>query len=75
MVNVIADNRKLRQRAEGIVQNITGASDRAASEALDQASGNLKQAVLLAAGATDLTQAKQLLDSAGGHLRLALAQI
>ena len=75
MVNVIADNRKLRQRAEGIVQNITGASDRAASEALDQASGNLKQAVLLAAGATDLTQAKRLLDSAGGHLRPALAQI
>lgn len=75
MVNVVADNSKLRQRAEGIICNITGASSEQASGALKRASGNLKLAVLLAAGASTPTQAEQLLTRTGGHLRPALDQI
>lgn len=75
MVNVIADNRKLRHRAETIVQKITGVSDVNASAALDRASGNLKQAVLLAAGAASVAQAEQLLAQSDGHLRPALQNL
>lgn len=75
MVNVIADNRKLRQRAEGIVQKITGVSEAEASSALDRTAGNLKQAVLLAAGAATQAQAEHLLAGSGGHLRPALQHL
>ncbi|WP_120631637.1 N-acetylmuramic acid 6-phosphate etherase [Ruegeria sp. EL01] len=75
MVNVVADNRKLRQRAEGIIKKIAGVSDAEASLALHNAAGNLKQAILLAAGATTVTQAEQMLTRSGGHLRPALEQL
>ncbi|WP_300071421.1 N-acetylmuramic acid 6-phosphate etherase [uncultured Ruegeria sp.] len=75
MVNVVADNRKLRQRAEGIIKKIAGVSDAEASLALHKAAGNLKPAILLAAGATTVTQADQMLAQSGGHLRPALEQL
>ena len=75
MVNVIADNQKLRQRAEGIVQRIAKVTEIEASAAMDRASGNLKQAILLAAGARTLEQAEQLLARTDGHLRPALQHI
>ncbi|WP_254440380.1 N-acetylmuramic acid 6-phosphate etherase [Ruegeria arenilitoris] len=75
MVNVVADNAKLRQRAEGIIRNITGATPQHAADALDRAEGNLKLAVLLAAGAATPAQASELLAASDGHLRPALNQI
>ncbi|MGV6847251.1 MAG: N-acetylmuramic acid 6-phosphate etherase [Marinibacterium sp.] len=75
MVNVVADNAKLRQRAEGIIQNITDASPDQAASALKQADGNLKLGVLLAAGAATPAEAERLLIRTGGHLRPALDQI
>lgn len=75
MVNVVADNRKLRHRAEGIVQKITGVSAPEASTALSRTSGNLKQAVLLAAGAPSPQRARDMLSQTDGHLRPALKQL
>ena len=75
MVNVVADNIKLRQRARGIVVAITGVSDETAGVVLDQSEGAVKPAVLLAAGARDLGAAETLLVEHKGHLRPALAAL
>jgi N-acetylmuramic acid 6-phosphate etherase len=72
MVNVVADNRKLRERAAGIVAAVSGAGDAAARAALEAADGAVKPAVLLAAGARDRAGAEQLLAASGGHLGPAL---
>lgn len=75
MVNVVADNQKLRRRAEGIIRKIVGVSEDAASQALARSSGNLKQAILLAAGAATPEQAEALLAHCDGQLRPALQQL
>ncbi|MEX0317486.1 MAG: N-acetylmuramic acid 6-phosphate etherase [Ruegeria sp.] len=75
MVNVIADNRKLRGRAEGIVRKITGVSETVARDVLERAAGDVKQAILLASGAQNTAQARRLLEQSGGHLRPALKQL
>jgi N-acetylmuramic acid 6-phosphate etherase len=71
MVNVIADNIKLRDRAARIVAQIAGVSTNAALMALDQTSGAVKPAVLVAQGATPQA-AEERLTRAGGHLAMAL---
>lgn len=74
MVNVTADNEKLRARAARIVTQITGASMEAALHALEMSAGEVKPAVLIAAGARTLDEAMSLLDRTKGNLRSALAQ-
>jgi N-acetylmuramic acid 6-phosphate etherase len=73
MVNVRAENAKLRERAAGIVARITGINLAAAGEALRKADYEPKIAVLIAAGAVDVPEARRLLDEKKGHLRPALA--
>ncbi|WEJ57349.1 N-acetylmuramic acid 6-phosphate etherase [Devosia sp. FJ2-5-3] len=75
MVNLVADNIKLRDRARAIVSAIAGVDDTVAARALDTSQGFVKPAVLLAAGAPDLAAARQLLDTHGGVLRPALAAL
>ena len=75
MVNLVADNDKLRARAERIVSSIAQVPADAARDHLKTAGGAVKLAILLAAGATSLDQADQLLASARGHLRPALAEL
>ncbi|WP_428523120.1 N-acetylmuramic acid 6-phosphate etherase [Roseibium sp.] len=75
MVNLRADNIKLRDRAERMVATITGVSDGDATGALKSADGNVKTACLLAAGASSIEQAISLLENTRGHLRPALEQI
>lgn len=72
MVNVVADNIKLRERARGIVAAIAGTGDEKAAGALDMSSGAVKPAILLAAGAADLGAAEALLVLHKGRLRPAL---
>ena len=72
MVNVVADNIKLRDRAARIVAVISGAGDAAARAALEATSGAVKPAVLIAAGAGDRARADRLLAASGGHLGPAL---
>ncbi|MBE0578623.1 N-acetylmuramic acid 6-phosphate etherase [Devosia sp.] len=72
MVNVIADNAKLRGRARRIVMAVSEVPEDAAAAALEQAGGAVKVAILLAAGADGLAEAQRLLDESRGHLRPAL---
>lgn len=75
MVNLRADNRKLRARATRMVAAISGKGEAAAAGSLDAAGGSVKIATLLAAGAADAGQARRLLDDANQNLRRALAEL
>ena len=74
MVDVQAANQKLVQRSESILKRLTGCSGEQVCEALRQANGNVKLAVLILRGC-DLQEATHILDRAGGQLRAALANI
>lgn len=75
MVNLRADNSKLRTRAARIVSKIADVPGDVASGALEKARGNVKIATLHAAGAKDIPAASALLERADGRLRAALAQL
>lgn len=71
MVNVVADNAKLIDRAARIVASLAGCGMDAARDALARSGGQVKPAVLIAAGATpDAAQAA--LNDSGGALGPAL---
>nr|WP_295885523.1 N-acetylmuramic acid 6-phosphate etherase [uncultured Devosia sp.] len=72
MVNLIADNAKLRGRARRIVMAVSGVPEDKAAAALEQAEGAVKVAIVLAAGAAGVNDAKRLLAENGGHLRPSL---
>lgn len=72
MINVTADNAKLRSRAVVIVAALAGSSDQAAESALAATGGAVKPAVLVAAGARDGRHAENLLAGSGGFLGAAL---
>lgn len=72
MVNLRADNAKLRDRARRIVSVIAGTDTDRAGRLLDEADGSVKIAVLLAAGAESAQSAGGLLESCNQNLRSAL---
>lgn len=72
MVNLRADNAKLRDRARRIVATISGADGDRAGRLLDEADGSVKIAVLLAAGVDGTQSAGKLLESCNQNLRSAL---
>jgi N-acetylmuramic acid 6-phosphate etherase len=74
MVNVVADNAKLLDRAARIVATLSGADRGAAEAALARTDGAVKAAVLVAAGATPEAAAAAL-DTHRGHLGPALAEV
>ncbi len=67
MVDMVARNEKLRKRALRMVRGLTGASEDAARDALAQAGGRAKLAILLLNG-MDADEAGARLAAAGGHL-------
>ncbi len=75
MINLRADNDKLRARANGIVCQLTGVTPERANMALNTANGNLKCAALIAAGAETLEAAQTLLRETNDHLRPALERL
>lgn len=75
MVNVRADNDKLRVRAARIVSDITGIATDAATGLLRESRGSVKHAILLAAGAGDIEAADAALVNAGQNLRRAIALV
>jgi N-acetylmuramic acid 6-phosphate etherase len=75
MVNLRADNEKLRARAAGMVSEIAGVEIEKAGEWLGKAGGSVKLAILLAAGASDLAAAQALLLRTQQVLRPALAEL
>jgi N-acetylmuramic acid 6-phosphate etherase len=74
MINVMADNDKLRLRARGIVAEVAGVTAEIAASALAEAGGAVKPAVLIAAGA-DSALAQDLLARHDGVLRPALEEL
>jgi N-acetylmuramic acid 6-phosphate etherase len=74
MVDVQAVNQKLVRRSKSILKRLTGRSDEEACEALREANGNVKLAVLLLHGC-ELKEASSVLDRADGQLGAALAAI
>lgn len=75
MVNVVADNDKLRGRARGIVCAVANVDAARAEAALQASNGAVKTAILLALGAGSSTAADALLDRHEGHLRPAIAEL
>ncbi|TYC53021.1 N-acetylmuramic acid 6-phosphate etherase [Rhodobacterales bacterium] len=75
MVNLVADNRKLRARAAGMVSRIAHVDKETATRSLEQSKWAVKPAVLLAAGASSLDRAETLLAETQGQLRKALQRI
>ena len=67
MVDVVADNAKLRDRAARIVAAISGADELTARAALTTTGGVVKTAVLVARGLTP-ERAAEALRHSGGHL-------
>jgi N-acetylmuramic acid 6-phosphate etherase len=75
MINLTADNKKLRDRAARIVSAITGRGKDEAEALLERGGGQVKTAILLAAGAASAEAARKLLDGTGQKLRPALSAI
>jgi N-acetylmuramic acid 6-phosphate etherase len=75
MVNVTADNEKLRGRAARIVARITGVDLDTASGALKLSNGEVKPAILIAAGVDTLAAAERLLGETNGNVRAALSRL
>ncbi|MCY1317074.1 N-acetylmuramic acid 6-phosphate etherase [compost metagenome] len=73
MVNLRADNIKLHGRAIRIVTDITGISATEAGRLINEASGSVKVAILLASGAKDVAAADAALKEAKQNLRRAIA--
>lgn len=69
MVNLVADNEKLRQRARRILQDLTGCPPEAAVNALEAAGGRVKIAVLILREGLDVEAAEQALILNNGNLR------
>jgi N-acetylmuramic acid 6-phosphate etherase len=75
MVNVRADNEKLRQRAQRIITRITGVGAEIAAKALNESEGEVKPAILIAAGAKNRAAAEAVLGRTKGNVRSALAEL
>lgn len=75
MVNVVADNAKLRGRAAGMVARIAETDAATAAQALSATGGDVKTAVLVAAGAASPDAARAQLDQSNDDLRGALAAL
>ncbi|SOC40468.1 N-acetylmuramic acid 6-phosphate etherase [Rhizobium subbaraonis] len=75
MVNLKADNIKLKDRAARIVSGISGVGLEEAGRLLEQSEGSVKAAVLIAAGATDKAAAEAALNNSGQSLRRALKNL
>jgi len=75
MVNLKADNMKLRDRAARIVAAIAGCDVAEAGRLLASTGGAVKPAVLIATGARGMAEAEGLLAATGDRLRPALARL
>lgn len=75
MVNLKADNAKLRDRARGIVAMIAGLGEAEAEAALREAGGQVKAAILIARGGVSMSEAESWLAAADGRIDHALRRV
>jgi N-acetylmuramic acid 6-phosphate etherase len=73
MVDVVANNQKLRRRALRLVETLVPTSEEHARALLDSAAGSVKVAVVMGRRAVDEKAARGLLAQVHGRLRAALA--
>ncbi len=73
MVDVVASNRKLKDRARRIVAELCGVDAQVARALLDQAGGRAKLAIAIHALGVARDEAARRLDEAGGDLRRLIA--
>jgi len=71
MVDMVASNKKLADRAVRMVSEIADCRSEVAKEALEQADNRIKVAVLICAGLS-ASESEQLLEKYAGNLRTAL---
>jgi N-acetylmuramic acid 6-phosphate etherase len=74
MINVAQTNRKLRRRAERILEEATGAGVSAVRRAMRHAGHNLCVALVMLKRNVDANEAKKRLRNASGNLRAALGE-
>jgi N-acetylmuramic acid 6-phosphate etherase len=74
MVNLHADNIKLRARAVAIVREVAGVDADTAASALEACGGRVNPAVLIAAKGMPASRANEILRETEGNLRAALAR-
>lgn len=74
MVDVRATNRKLRQRAIRILQEITGVDPQTAANTLEQTGYEVKPALVMLMAGVDLSEARYRLEAAQGVVRKAHSQ-
>jgi N-acetylmuramic acid 6-phosphate etherase len=72
MVNVQPGNRKLRDRARRIIEQVAGVSPKRAAELLDLAGNNVRTAIVMHNRGVPREDAKRLLAAAGGRIGQAL---
>jgi N-acetylmuramic acid 6-phosphate etherase len=75
MVSMRASNAKLRGRTLRILREATGLDMHECSEALDEAQGDLKVALVHLLSGVDAERAAEALAEAGGHVRKALMSV
>ena len=74
MVDVVASNAKLRNRARSAVVIATGAPEAEVDAALESSAGDVKVAIVSLLSGLDAAGARTRLDAAGGVVRRALQQ-
>ena len=74
MVDVAAENEKLRARVRRIVRTATGAPSEEVDAALDAAGGDVKVAIVSLLAGVDAPTARERLRQAGGNVRTALGR-
>ena len=72
MVDVQLTNEKLEARAQNILMEVTDCSRAEAAGALQQCSGNVKQAIVTLLEHCSPAEARARLEEAHGHIRQAL---
>ena len=72
MVDVVADNAKLRRRAMRVVVQATGVDDARAAAALEEAGGSAKVAVVAVLAGVSAKRAEEFLRAAAGQVRYAV---
>jgi N-acetylmuramic acid 6-phosphate etherase len=75
MVDLVASNAKLRGRMLDILGEATGLDEATCAQALTNAGGELKTALVAVLGGVDPARARAALDHAGGHVHAALAKL
>jgi N-acetylmuramic acid 6-phosphate etherase len=73
MIDAVADNAKLRRRAQRVVVQATGVEDARAAAALEEAGGKAKVAVVALLAGVSTKRAEEALRAAAGQVRYAVS--